>query len=257
MAVGHDRQVVGGAVHPLGRAQLRERLGVVARRRTPPHRSPRAPRRAATRGPGPPGCAGRPSRGRRRSACRRPPGAARHAAPASRAGPSAAPRHERSSSWPVISSGIGGPSYFAWSSVRGHLLVVGAATSRSCGDRASRLAGACASLAAERRAGHRAGRAAAGDRPRLPLSGVRRRPSATSRHSCDGAAAAGPDRIRPHAIDEQTMGAITQGWPPSEKCMFGGVLLSHILSGAVPSALAGLTSGFGMGPGVSRPLWPP
>ena len=32
----------------------------------------------------------------------------------------------------------------------------------------------------------------------------------------------------------------------------GGVLLSHILSGAVPSALSGLTSGFGMGPGVSR-----
>src|SRR5690242_6217729 len=41
------------------------------------------------------------------------------------------------------------------------------------------------------------------------------------------------------------------------KKMFGGVLLSHILSGAVPLALAGLTSGFGMGPGVSLPLWPP
>jgi hypothetical protein len=34
--------------------------------------------------------------------------------------------------------------------------------------------------------------------------------------------------------------------------VFGGVLLSHILSGAVPSALVGLASGFGMGPGVSR-----
>jgi hypothetical protein len=43
---------------------------------------------------------------------------------------------------------------------------------------------------------------------------------------------------------------------PSE-VLFGGVLLSHILSGAVPLALAGLTSGFGMGPGVSLPLWPP
>ena len=32
----------------------------------------------------------------------------------------------------------------------------------------------------------------------------------------------------------------------------GGVLLSHNLSVAVPSALKGLTSGFGMGPGVSR-----
>ena len=37
----------------------------------------------------------------------------------------------------------------------------------------------------------------------------------------------------------------------------GGVLLSHSLSVAVPSALKGLTSGFGMGPGVSLSLWPP
>ena len=36
------------------------------------------------------------------------------------------------------------------------------------------------------------------------------------------------------------------------KCLSGGVLLSHNLSVAVPSALKGLTSGFGMGPGVSR-----
>src|SRR6266704_801013 len=35
--------------------------------------------------------------------------------------------------------------------------------------------------------------------------------------------------------------------------MSGGVPLSH----AVPSALKGLTSGFGMGPGVSPSLWPP
>ena len=38
----------------------------------------------------------------------------------------------------------------------------------------------------------------------------------------------------------------------STECMSGGVLLSHSLSVAVPSALKGLTSGFGMGPGVSR-----
>ena len=37
----------------------------------------------------------------------------------------------------------------------------------------------------------------------------------------------------------------------------GGVLLSHILSGAVPSALEGLASGFGMGPGVPPPPTPP
>jgi hypothetical protein len=37
-------------------------------------------------------------------------------------------------------------------------------------------------------------------------------------------------------------------------CVFGGVLLSRALACGVPSALAGLTAGFGMGPGVSPPL---
>ena len=37
----------------------------------------------------------------------------------------------------------------------------------------------------------------------------------------------------------------------------GGVLLSHTLPGAVPSAFVGLASGFGMGPGVSQLLSPP
>ena len=36
--------------------------------------------------------------------------------------------------------------------------------------------------------------------------------------------------------------------------MFGGVLLFHP-GWVVSSALAGLASGFGMGPGVSLPLW--
>jgi hypothetical protein len=39
--------------------------------------------------------------------------------------------------------------------------------------------------------------------------------------------------------------------------MSGDVLLSHKLTLAVPSALKGLTSGFGMEPGVSLSLWPP
>jgi hypothetical protein len=34
----------------------------------------------------------------------------------------------------------------------------------------------------------------------------------------------------------------------------GGVLLSHLLTGAVPSALQGLTAVFGMGTGVSPAL---
>src|SRR3954469_24764380 len=37
----------------------------------------------------------------------------------------------------------------------------------------------------------------------------------------------------------------------------GGVLLSHTLPSAVPSALEGLASGFGMRPGVSPPLCTP
>src|SRR5437868_12491741 len=37
----------------------------------------------------------------------------------------------------------------------------------------------------------------------------------------------------------------------------GGVLLSHTVSHAVPSALKGLTSGFGMEPGVSLSPKPP
>ena len=46
------------------------------------------------------------------------------------------------------------------------------------------------------------------------------------------------------------------GVRPSNVCS-GGVLLSREASLAVPSALKGLTSGFGMGPGVSPSLWPP
>ena len=39
--------------------------------------------------------------------------------------------------------------------------------------------------------------------------------------------------------------------------MSGSVLLSHTISSAVPSALKGLASGFGMEPGVSLSLWLP
>lgn len=46
------------------------------------------------------------------------------------------------------------------------------------------------------------------------------------------------------------------GWErvPTRGVGDGGVLLSHTLAGAVPSALSGLASGFGMGPGVSLSL---
>lgn len=39
--------------------------------------------------------------------------------------------------------------------------------------------------------------------------------------------------------------------------MSGDVLVSHMVSHAVPSALRGLTSGFGMEPGVSLSPWSP
>jgi hypothetical protein len=52
--------------------------------------------------------------------------------------------------------------------------------------------------------------------------------------------------LRGHRVGGPSMGKVS-----------GGVLLSHTLSGAVPSALEGLASGFGMLPGVSPPPWPP
>ena len=44
------------------------------------------------------------------------------------------------------------------------------------------------------------------------------------------------------------------GWGLDRNVCSGGVLLSHTLPGAVPSALWVLASGFGMGPGVSPTL---
>ena len=59
--------------------------------------------------------------------------------------------------------------------------------------------------------------------------------------------------------EQDTAGApLKEGRPcwigPFSKGCSGGVLLSHEASLAVPSALTGLTSGFGMGPGVSPSL---
>jgi hypothetical protein len=46
----------------------------------------------------------------------------------------------------------------------------------------------------------------------------------------------------------------SSGTRVQQTCWFRGDLLSHTVSRAVPSALEGLTSGFGMGPGVPPPL---
>ena len=47
---------------------------------------------------------------------------------------------------------------------------------------------------------------------------------------------------------------VVWGLDPFFYVLSGGVLLSHILTNAVPSALWVLASGFGMGPGVSPTL---
>ena len=51
------------------------------------------------------------------------------------------------------------------------------------------------------------------------------------------------------ALNAGSPGHVGRGSTLNEK--FGGVLLSHTLPSAVPSALLGLASGFGMEPGVS------
>ena len=64
---------------------------------------------------------------------------------------------------------------------------------------------------------------------------------------------AGPDSGRERLQNAQ------RAWPkPGSRAQeTGGVLLSQAESSQVPSALAGLTSVFGMGTGISPPLWPP
>ena len=55
-----------------------------------------------------------------------------------------------------------------------------------------------------------------------------------------------------NAGDPPTTAVVVGGSRP--EWLSGGVLLSHTLPGAVPSALWVLASGFGMGPGVSPTL---
>jgi hypothetical protein len=60
---------------------------------------------------------------------------------------------------------------------------------------------------------------------------------------------------RPRRCSKTTRGAHQVVSAPRTKS--GGVLLSQGVNPQVPSALAGLTSVFGMGTGVTLPLWPP
>ena len=108
-------------------------------------------------------------------------------------------------------------------------------------------------------------------------SGAPRRPSrsrcsaaaAIARHraSAFGLALFGPrSRLTaPRVRSEPTLAGdteISEGarshWDPGPSWNYpGGDLLSHAVTSAVPSALEGLTSVFGMGTGVAPPVWPP
>jgi hypothetical protein len=52
------------------------------------------------------------------------------------------------------------------------------------------------------------------------------------------------------AYEEGSAGTIADVYGPFSHVVFGGDLLSHTLTSAVPSALQGLATGFGKGPGV-------
>src|SRR5690625_2771694 len=56
-----------------------------------------------------------------------------------------------------------------------------------------------------------------------------------------------------HRLSDNKKAGHPKGWP-AVNFMSGGDLLSHVVSHAVPSALKGLASGFGMEPGVSPSL---
>ena len=57
--------------------------------------------------------------------------------------------------------------------------------------------------------------------------------------------------------EKNTKGPSGEPNDPLAEFLSGDVLLSHAVARAVPSALRGLASGFGMGPGVSLSLWSP
>jgi hypothetical protein len=102
-------------------------------------------------------------------------------------------------------------------------------------------------------------RAVPGRRPVVGRAGVPTCVGAKSGIQNSGAAApeAGAARARTWKGLEMRRGPSTVcGWASSQS-MSGDVLLSHTVSRAVPSALKGLASGFGMEPGVSLSPWSP
>ena len=93
---------------------------------------------------------------------------------------------------------------------------------------------------------------AAGDVPCVPARA--RAPGVRRGRGCAGPCA----RARgPFCVRTCRRGPAQQAQSPFCQSKSGDVLLSHTVSRAVPSALKGLASGFGMEPGVSLSPWSP
>ena len=93
-------------------------------------------------------------------------------------------------------------------------------------------------------------------------SGREPRPQVVMSDSSLGIPAAALFPLNPRTLSASVRGTQNArrglpNWEAPREIMFGSVLLSHTISSAVPSALKGLASGFGMEPGVSLSLWLP
>ena len=92
-----------------------------------------------------------------------------------------------------------------------------------------------------------------------PLTGlsVQKAPVATWARETAGGSPAFDRAGRVRSGGGRTKRGHSDAVTPFRERMSGGVLLSHPVPRAVPSALKGLASGFGMRPGVSLSPWPP
>ena len=99
-----------------------------------------------------------------------------------------------------------------------------------------------------RRGGGALGRGGAAHRPNLSVA------SGTEKRARPGSSPWHQGKRRENAVPGHRERAHRVLVGPFREWLSGGVLLSHTVTSAVPSALKGLASGFGMGPGVSPSL---